>query len=124
MNSDEYFYRVGKEILQAEGYIHPSTGECVKMSLADKMVYSVLREECKSFERNGMECFLSQSTVSERSGVSRMSTNVFLKEMEECGVISTSPHKISNGKYTKQYIWKEDLVFYSKGGASMQAPDW
>ena len=109
-----YFYRIGKDVLSASSFVHPETGECIKLSLAEKMVYSILREECISFKQSGIPCFLSQGTIAERSGVSRMSVNVALKKLEEFGVIHSVPHKLPNGKYTKEYVWKHDLKVYGK----------
>jgi len=111
---EEFFYKVEQGLLRSEGYIHPDTGECIKMSLPEKMIYSVLKQECQSFSRNGLKCYLSQGRIASMSGASRATVNTFLSALEEAGVIHTSPHKGQEGKYTKEYTWLQPLSFYGK----------
>lgn len=77
----ERFMMLTYDLAKANGFVSPRTGEFVKMTPAEKLIYVYLKSKNDFFRGEGKEHFETQQTIADAVNVSRKTVNIFLSSI-------------------------------------------
>jgi len=98
------YYKYPKDLARSHGYVSKNTGEMVKFTPSEKLVYvyMVARNEFFTKKREGKH-FESQKAVADACGIEEKACGKILRKLKEHGVIDGEKRQPEKGGYPRYY---------------------
>lgn len=115
MKEREQFLKLPYNLLRSGGYVSKG-GECVKMNLTEKIIYTHLRNRYDFFTSQGKEHYDTQKDVADVCNMDIKAVGNVLRKFTKAGL--TTIYKKNYGNFVKNvYTSVPELDLWYKGGA-------
>lgn len=124
---DSYLYAY-KNILSAVGFVNPNTGETIKLSAEQKIIWLHILDRYKFFKDEDKPYFENQADIALACGVSEKTVSRFIKTLSDAvdengkkvgsGYLQISQTRRFGGRKSNSYVLLSDLVLVQSEKAS------
>lgn len=106
-----------KNILSAAGFVNLTTGETIKLSAEQKIVWFYILDRYKFFKEKDQLYFDNQADIAAACGVSERTVLRFIKSLNDYGYLQINQTRIGGHK-SNSYVLLSDLVLVQPEKAS------
>ncbi len=112
----DQFLMIPYKLLRAVGYVKPD-GECVKMTLTEKIIYAHIKNRFEFFKSLGREYYDTQQNMADVCSMDIKSVGKIIRKFTEEGLV-TAYKKRFNGFPKNVYTNVPTLVLYYKDNST------
>lgn len=108
------FFQTTRAINAATHWISLVTGEQIKFTKSDKMLWVWMYDRYNFFNDKGNPWFDNQSDIAEMNGCEVSTVKRFLKKLTEHGYLVTSKKKLYGAAVSNSYVITQDIVLAAR----------